>query len=100
MNTPALLSSHNDAPRFRGVLQIVRFNWPLFVAAPLVVLLAGLGAMLVAGVARLVLVGFVVAAGYWTVAALIASHWIYDLSALTRWAWLATYFPTLPGCLV
>ncbi len=100
MNTPALPSSCNDAPRFRGVLQIVRFNWPFFVTAPLVVLLAGLGAMLVGGVARLVLVGFVAAAAYWTLASLIASHWIYDLSVLTHWGWLATYFPAMPGRLV
>ena len=95
MNTATVISTHkaDDAPHLRGVLQIVRFNWPFFVAAPLVVLVAGIGAMVLAGVARLVLAVFVVGAAYWTVASLIASYWVYDLSALTRWAWLAEYLP-------
>jgi SAM-dependent methyltransferase len=56
--------------------------------------------MLLEGVGRLVLLGFVVASAYWTVASLIASYWVYDLSALTRWAWLSKYFPGIPGRLV
>lgn len=97
MNTPGLTNTHNDAPYFRGVLQIVRFNWPFFVAAPLVVLLAGIGATVLSGVARLVFAGFVLAAAYWTVASLIASYWVYDLSSLTRWAWLAEYLSATPA---
>jgi SAM-dependent methyltransferase len=96
MNTPSLTGTYNDAPYVRGVLQIVRFNWPFFVAEPLVVLLAGIGATVLAGVAQLVLAGLVVTAGYWTVASLIASYWVYDASILTRWTWLAEYFPAAP----
>jgi SAM-dependent methyltransferase len=33
-------------------------------------------------------------AAWWLLASLVASWWIYDLSPLTRWTWLAEWLPT------
>jgi hypothetical protein len=77
-----------ERPRFQGVLWIVRFNWPFYVAAiavNLVVLVA------VRGVPRPLGGLAVVAASLsdlWLVASLVVSHYVYDRSAVARCEWL------------
>jgi SAM-dependent methyltransferase len=76
--------------RYAGAAQIVRFNWPWYALA------LGVNAAAAAGVAsgcfssrllEVVSVGLI-AADYWLVASLAASHYVYDLSPVARGAWL------------
>ncbi|MBS1953906.1 MAG: methyltransferase domain-containing protein [Cyanobacteria bacterium SZAS-4] len=77
--------------RFSGLSRVILFNWPLYVAALLVVV--GLFVIsilpsvdtLVSKIAMLILVAVLLQ----TFASLIASHWVYDLSPLRDWSWLA-----------
>jgi hypothetical protein len=83
--------------RFQGVMQIVRFNWPFYVIAPSVVIAAGLVAARVTGAARIAMVLGAAAAGYWIIASLVASWWIYDLSALRDWRWVGPALKASPA---
>ena len=81
----------NSRSRFRGLSRVVLFNWPLYVVAIVVVL----GLLVVAllpnadvVISRLALL-ILIAVSLQTVASLVASHWVYDLSALRDWSWLA-----------
>lgn len=82
-------------PLLHGLRQIVRYNWPQYVAgaacvAAGVVLLAVVG--LPSSLWWLIITGTALA-GWWLVASLVASWWIYDLSPLTRWTWLKAWLP-------
>jgi SAM-dependent methyltransferase len=75
---------------FDGMLRVVQFNWPLYATAAGVVLL-----LLVLATQPLFAVGlrvifFVAAAlvSLQTVLSLLASHWVYDRSALKDWRFL------------
>ena len=91
-------SSRSSRGRYHGVLQIVRFNWPAYVAA---VGLCGLG---MTGLAvfplpgRLRWLAWIMFAGtaYWTLASLLASHWIYDRSRIYEWTWIKEALPGPP----
>ena len=95
MNQETTVATEAHRSPIRGLLQIVRFNWPRYVV--------GLAAIVAAAIAldfvplptfvfRLATIG-IVAAAWWLVASLVASFWIYDLSPLTRWKWLEEYLP-------
>ncbi len=77
--------------RFSGLSRVILFNWPLYAVAVLVILVLLVVAFLpsvdvvVSRVALLILVAVLLQ----TVGSLIASHWVYDLSALRDWSWLA-----------
>jgi len=86
--------------RFEGVLQIVRYNWPQYVAGSVAVL--GAGAWLWCdnrngGWLRFALWLAVLPAAWWCLASLAASHWIYDHSKLYRWTWIPSVLPAKPG---
>ncbi|MGH8095381.1 MAG: class I SAM-dependent methyltransferase [Chthoniobacterales bacterium] len=76
--------------KYQGVLQIIRFNWPMYVAA-VAVLAAGSA---VASAAPLPVPGratiFTVLslAAFWLVLSLLVSHYVYDRSALYAGHWL------------
>jgi SAM-dependent methyltransferase len=75
--------------RFEGVLNVVRFNWPLYVVGLLAVtgtVALARWAPLPVWAARLMWVGGA-AAFYLLVASLVASFWIYDRSPLYRFEW-------------
>ena len=76
--------------RYQGVLQILRFNWPMYVAAA-VVLGTGAVLLLVLRLAPLLrnaaLIGIGLAA-FWLLVSLAVSHYVYDLSAIYRGDWL------------
>jgi SAM-dependent methyltransferase len=74
----------------RGVLQIVRFNWPFYAGASAAIALTG---PMVAGlpVAPEVRAGLYLAtglAGFWVLASVAASWVVYDRSPLMRWGWI------------
>jgi len=72
------------------VLQIVRYNWSLYVAAIFVSALV-VGLVLVvhppAVLAALLILG-AVAAAFWLALSLAVSHYVYDRSDLYRWEWI------------
>ena len=77
------------ARSYEGVLKIVTFNWPFYVAAA-----AGDGigfALLARGLPRwaaLATVAALVLGNGWLVVSLAVSHWVYDRSAVSEGAWL------------
>jgi SAM-dependent methyltransferase len=84
--------SSTVAPRgqFDGVLQIVRYNWSLYVAAIFVSALV-VGLVIVIhppAVLTAVLILGAVAAVFWLALSLAVSHYVYDRSDLYRWEWI------------
>src|SRR5437773_10918692 len=80
------------APRgqFDGVLQIIRYNWTLYIVAVLVSTLVVLLVDVVhppAALAGLLILG-AVAAIFWLGLSLAVSHYVYDRSELYRWEWI------------
>lgn len=73
-----------------GVAQIVRFNWPSYVAGLAVVALsiAALRLDAVTGLVRAGVWAVAVPTAWWLVASLLASHWVYDRSRLYAFDWL------------
>ena len=76
--------------QFDGVLQIVRYNWTLYIVAVFVSALV-VGLVLVihppAALAALLILG-AVAAVFWLALSLAVSHYVYDRSDLYRWEWI------------
>jgi SAM-dependent methyltransferase len=85
------MEAFQERRRFEGVANVVRFNWPYYVIA-LVVIFAGL-TFLEPSRANVWLHSLILAtvglSGYFSIASLIASHWVYDLSDLYRLNWLS-----------
>jgi len=80
------------APRgqFDGVLQIVRYNWTLYIVAVLVSTLVVFLVDVVhppAALAGLLILG-ALAAVFWLALSLAVSHYVYDRSDLYRWEWI------------
>jgi SAM-dependent methyltransferase len=80
---------------FRGVRQIVRFNWAAYARAA-----AGVAAALVlaqfAPQWRAWLWAAAAAASFWTASSLAVSHYVYDRYPLYRFAWLAGSLERIP----
>jgi SAM-dependent methyltransferase len=80
------------APRgpLDGVLQIVRYNWSLYVAATAVSALV-VGLVVVfhppGALAAVPILG-AIAAVFWLLLSLAVSHYVYDRSDLYRWEWI------------
>ena len=84
--------------RYHGLLQILRYNQPMFAktgAAAFAVILAVILLPMPRIVAVLATVG-VAAALLWSASSLLVSHWVYDRSPLNRWEWLAGLFAVPP----
>jgi SAM-dependent methyltransferase len=97
-------SAVGRAPRgqFDGVLQIVRYNWTLYLAALFVsVLVLGFVAVFhpPAALAALLVLG-AVAAVFWLALSLAVSHYVYDRSDLYRWEWIRERVAPNPGHVV
>jgi SAM-dependent methyltransferase len=75
---------------YDGVLQIVRYNWSLYVAGIAVsALVAGLVVVIhPPAVLTAVLILGAVAAVFWLALSLAVSHYVYDRSDLYRWEWI------------
>lgn len=84
--------------KYHGMLQILHYNWPMYLqagAASLAVILAIVLLPIPQPLAVLAAVG-VAAVLLWSVSSLAVSHWVYDRSDLGRWDWLAGLFPEPP----
>lgn len=83
---------HRRGP-FDGMLQIVRFNAPLYALGTLAALAAAAATAATIALpapvwlAALVLAG-AAAATFWLAASLAVSHLVYDRSSLSRWTWI------------
>jgi SAM-dependent methyltransferase len=75
---------------YDGVLQIVRYNWSLYVAAIAVsVVVVGLVVVIhPPAVLTAVLILGAIAAVFWLALSLAVSHYVYDRSDLYRWEWI------------
>lgn len=73
---------------FQGMLTIVRFNWPVYVAALAVLIVSGTGIFLLSGVFKISSAIACVCAAYFIFISLGVAHWVYDRSDLYRWSWL------------
>jgi SAM-dependent methyltransferase len=87
---------------FDGVLQIVRYNWSLYVGA---ILAAAAVIMLVwlmhpPPAAAVVLIAGAAAGVFWLAASLGVSYYVYDLSDLYRWEWIRSRLADHPHDLV
>ena len=87
---------------FDGVLQIVRYNWSLYLAAimaaaAVVVLDVVLHPSPV--VAELLIAGALVGV-FWLATSLAVSYYVYDLSSLYRWQWIRDLLESRPQRLV
>ncbi|MCH7226462.1 methyltransferase [Haloferula sp. A504] len=83
--------------RFQGVRTVVRFNWPIYVAAVAVLAVtATVAALPFPGLFRMA--GTLAAAGalWFLLGSLGATHWVYDRSDLYRWNWLRSLCPSGP----
>ena len=75
---------------FEGVWRVIQFNWPMYVAALLAIVV---GACILTRIDRhspwfiFACIGIVLAS-LQTISSLVASYWVYDLSPLCRWDWL------------
>src|SRR5437773_6708154 len=84
--------------RFEGVLNVVRFNWPLYVIGACVAAAAVLSVILIplpAWVRAILICGAAVAI-YLLAASLIVSHVIYDRSPLYRFEWAVRWATESP----
>jgi ubiquinone/menaquinone biosynthesis C-methylase UbiE len=97
-------SAVERAPRgqFDGVLQIVRYNWTLYVAA---IVVCGLVVAFVLKthpptVLAVLLILAAVAAIFWLALSLAVSHYVYDRSDLYRWQWIRDRVAPNPGHVV
>ncbi|MBA4076473.1 MAG: hypothetical protein C0508_15635 [Cyanobacteria bacterium PR.023] len=86
---------------FDGMLRVVRFNWPLYAAATLVVLalLLLVAQPVFAGVQAVFLLSSILVL-LQTLLSLLASHWVYDRSALRDWRFLLDLVSEQPLCIV
>lgn len=84
--------------KYEGMLQILRYNLPMYaatVAGCLAVALALVLLPLPRPLAALAALG-VAGALLLSVTSLVASHYIYDRSPLSEWSWIAGLFPAPP----
>ncbi len=83
---------------WEGARQILRFNWPDYLAA-LAVCAASTTVLALPRFAawRLPAAAVLAATLYLVVASLAASHWIYDRSALADWRFVSAWLPSPPG---
>src|SRR5688572_17767606 len=79
---------------WQGMLTVFRFNWPLYMAASVVLLLA-LAGIFLAGMPWLKLGCAIAAAGaaYFIFVSLAVAHLVYDRSDLYGWRWLLRVLP-------
>ncbi len=80
----------SERGKWQGMLTIARFNWPLYLAALVALLVAVCGVFCVSSMAlKLACGAALLGAVYFVFGSLGVSHLIYDRSDLYRWNWLA-----------
>src|SRR5262249_35763999 len=83
---------------YRGAWQILVFNWPFYALACAVDVLATvlLWFFRLPPSVRALMYIAAGTATFWAVSSLLVSHYVYDLSALYQWDWLATILKRNP----
>jgi len=84
--------------RYHGLLQILRYNLPMYARTGVAALTAIVAVILLPMpriLAVLIMAG-VAAAVLWSASSLLVSHWVYDRSLLKQWEWLASLLPQKP----
>jgi len=76
------------ASKYRGVARIVAYNRAFYAASALAICGLAIAMLWAPPTARIAIAIFLAAAFYWTVASLLASHWVYDRSSLYSPDWL------------
>src|SRR2546427_2795136 len=76
--------------RFRGVLQMVRFNWPQYAAGAgaMALSLAALRLVAMPAAAHVLAWIAILLVAFWTVSSLVVSHWVYDRAGLCELQWI------------
>lgn len=84
---------------FKGVLQILAFNWTFYALGTLVILTLLLLSLhfAIPPPLKLVLYPAMALTLFWMASSLLVSHYVYDRSRLYRWNWLAPLFNTPPA---
>ncbi len=77
----------SERGKWDGMLAIVRFNWPFYAAAGVVLLLSLTGIM-AGGLWSLAAGAGILGSAYFLIGSLGVSHWVYDCSDLYGWKWL------------
>lgn len=80
----------------QGVLQILRFNRPKYLAAAAVILAAMTARALVPPLCGILLFASALPVFCWTVSSLLASHYVYDRSHFYELSWLARAIKRAP----
>ena len=83
---------------FDGMLEILRYNWPQYAVGAGAILL---GATLATAIPLPVPLKVALLIGssfatWWLIASLAVSYYVYDVSPLYRWDWLADFLPQRP----
>jgi SAM-dependent methyltransferase len=91
MSTCAALKSPVGRTPWQGARQILRFNWPKYAGAMVLLAMGVMALPLVWGEPWVVLgvVGVLGALLWWTAASILASHWVYDRSGLFGLGWMS-----------
>jgi hypothetical protein len=84
--------------RFQGVAQIVRFNWPFYLTAALLLAAGGCAVLMLSMpfFVRAMLSAAIAAAAFWLITSLIISHYIYDRAGIYDGIWIQRALPTSP----
>jgi SAM-dependent methyltransferase len=87
---PVVASRADEKSPYDGMLRVVKFNWPLYAAAFAAVLMCLCFALMpqMSSSLRILSGALAILATYQTVASLVASHSVYDLSIIKGWRWL------------
>lgn len=84
---------------WQGMIQILAFNWRLYVAGALALAVAGAGLTFVplGPLGRVSGILGLAMAGFWMLFSLAVAHWVYDCSAIYRRGWIAETLHEMPG---
>src|SRR2546427_13152957 len=93
-NVPSERPGHSGKSRgrkrFRGVLQLVRFNWPHYAAGAgmMALSLAALRLVPMPAAPRVFAWICILLVAFWTVSSLVVSHWVYDRAGICELHWI------------
>jgi signal transduction histidine kinase len=76
--------------KYQGVAQIVRFNWPFYAAATVVLIVGAclVGALAIPLLIRATLIAAIGGAAFWLIMSLVVAHYIYDRAGIYDGAWI------------